>query len=61
MIDCIKIQNLNQSIRESAEKGLSQSEALVRMNERFNISDSFRLRIWIAVGYCMYNKEKGGR
>lgn len=58
MIDAMRIQSINQSIRGFAEQGLSQEEARNRMDLQYGISDSFQLRVWIAVGYCMYNKNK---
>lgn len=61
MIDAQRIQSINQSIRGFAEEGLSQKEARVKMDLQYGISDSFQLRVWIAVGYYMYNKEKGER
>ena len=58
MIDAIRIRSINQSIRGFAEQGLSQEEARNKMNLQYGISDSFQLRIWIAVGYCIYEKER---
>jgi len=58
MIDAMRIRQLNETIKESAKEGLSQKEAGVRMGLRYGISDSFQLRVWIAVGYCMYEKEE---
>ena len=61
MLDAQKIQSITQSIRGFAEEGLSQKEARKKMDLQYDISDSFQLRVWIAVGYCRYKKEKGER
>ena len=58
MIDAQRIQSINQSIRGFAEEGLSQEEAKNKMNLQYGISDSFQLRVWIAVGYYMHEKNK---
>ena len=60
MINAMRIRQLNESIRGFAEQGLSQEEARKKMDLQYGISDSFQLRTWIATGYYMYNKEKGG-
>ena len=61
MIDVQRIRNINQSIRGFTGEGLSQEEARDKMNLQYGISNSFQLRVWIAVIYYMYekNKEKG--
>lgn len=59
MIDAMRIRSINQSIRGFAEQRLSQEEARIKMGLQYGISDSFQLRIWIATGYCMYEKNKG--
>ena len=58
MIDAQKIQNLNQAIRDMAQEGLSQKETRNKIVLQFGFSDSFQLKVWIAVGYYMYEKER---
>ena len=53
----MNVQSINKSIRGFAEQGLSQKEARNKMNLQHGISDSFQLRIWIAVWYYMYEKK----
>lgn len=61
MLDATKIQRVNQSIREFAQEGLSQKEARNKMMLQYDLIDNIKLRIWIAAGYCMYEKEKKER
>lgn len=58
MLDTQKIQSVNQSIKNFAEEGSSQKEARIKMDLQYGFFDSFQLRIWIAVGYYMHEKNK---
>lgn len=59
MLNTVKILNINRSIKGFAREGLSQKEARSKMRLQYGFSDNLQLKIWIATGYCMYDKEKG--
>lgn len=61
MIDATKVQSIIQGIGKYAQEGLTQKEARNKMILQYHFLDNIRLRIWIAVGYYMYEKEKKER